>query len=56
MKPKERELVPQSGAPEVARVDLATRRPWVVPAMERMTLRDAMAAIGTGAFDGVGSS
>jgi hypothetical protein len=56
MKRKEREPVPQTGAPEVASADPAARRPWVVPAMERMALRDAMAAIGAGAFDGVGSS
>lgn len=44
------------GPQDVADAPTTDRRPWVAPALERLDLREAMAAVGLGAFDGVGSS
>jgi hypothetical protein len=44
------------GPQEAADAPMTGRRPWIAPALERLDLREAMAAIGSGSFDGVGSS
>ena len=56
MTPKQTEPVFSPEAQQMADAPGTDRRPWVAPLLQRVDLRDAMAAIGSGAFDGVGSS
>jgi hypothetical protein len=53
---KRSEKVATAAESTTKRIDRASLRPWVAPTFERVSLKEAMAGAGGGAFDGVGCS